>query len=130
MNVQINQRELKQAFERENLVVVKRFGEDRRVNQTTDLEEIYFALLAQDMMQLAAKYKRDIDEIHKIFFEVSCDREKLIKILEGKNVDKWSLLEDLALEGDPNAEGYRYVRSQKGEVAVEQRKYFLEINNQ
>ena len=80
------------------------------------------------MMQLAAKYKRDVDEIHKLFFEVSCDREKLVKILEGKNVDRWSLLEDLALEGDPNTEGFRYVKNLKGEQEVERRRQFLEIN--
>lgn len=49
----------------------------------TNGQEAYFALLAQDLLDLADKYKRDIDEVHKIFFEVSCQRDKLIKVLEG-----------------------------------------------
>jgi len=49
------------------------------------------------MLSLAEKYKRDIEEVHKIFFELSCDRDKLIKYLEGQKVERWLLLEDLAL---------------------------------
>lgn len=38
----------------------------------TEGKEMYFALLAQDLMSIADKYKRDIDDVHKKFFEVSC----------------------------------------------------------
>jgi hypothetical protein len=74
------------------------------------------------------KYKRDIDEIHKLFFEVSGDREKLIRLLEGKSgVERWSLLEDMALKDSPDTEAYRYVKTKKGEHEVERRKEFLEM---
>ena len=49
----------------------------------TEGEVAFFALLASDMLDLAEKYKRDVDDVHRLFFEVSCDREKLIKLLEG-----------------------------------------------
>ena len=52
-------------------------------------EETYFALLAADMLNLADKYKRNVEDIHAIFFEVNCDRELLIKCLEGQTIEKW-----------------------------------------
>lgn len=30
--------------------------------------EAYFALLAQDMLSLAEKFSKDVDEVHKLFF--------------------------------------------------------------
>lgn len=83
LNIQVHQDTLMEAVEKEGIIVYKKFDEDQRNVALTNGEAAYFALLASDMLELADKYKRDIDEIHKIFFEVSCDREKLIKILEG-----------------------------------------------
>ena len=58
----------------------------------TDGEVAFFALLASDMLDLAEKYKRDVDDVHRLFFEVSCDREKLVKLLEGKqSMQKWRM---------------------------------------
>ncbi len=54
----------------------------------TEGESAFFALLAADMLDLAEKYKRDVDDVHKMFFEVCCDREKLVKLLEGQKIDK------------------------------------------
>lgn len=48
----------------------------------------FFALLAQDMMQIAEKYEKDIDEVHKIYYQVSCSREKLVKVLQGDDAQK------------------------------------------
>ena len=64
----------------------------------TDGEVAFFALLASDMLDLAEKYKRDVDDVHRLFFEVSCDRDKLVKLLECKNVQKWEQIEDLAVK--------------------------------
>lgn len=92
----------------------------------TDGEVAFFALLAQDMLDLAEKYKRDVDEVHKLFFEVSCDRDKLVKLLDGqKGVAKWQLIEDLAVKDDPRSDTYQYVVSQKGQDEVEKRRKFL-----
>jgi len=59
---------LKEAFQRENLVVVKRDDEERKPHFVSSAEEMYFALLAADMMELASKYTRDVDEVHNLFF--------------------------------------------------------------
>ena len=90
-------------------------------------EEAYFALLAADLMAIAEKYRRDIEEIHKIFFQLSCDREKLIKVLDGQKVQKWEILEDLAIKNDKTTEEYRYMVHEKGEGEVTKRRMFLEI---
>ena len=49
-------------------------------------------MLAADMLELAEKYQRNVDDVHRMFFEVSLDREKLVKILEGKKLieGKWN----------------------------------------
>jgi hypothetical protein len=83
----LNEEMLMEEVEREGLVIIKKDGDEedhsRQVVKVANGFEAYFALLAQDMMGLADKYKRDVEEVHKIFFELSCDREKLIKFLEG-----------------------------------------------
>jgi hypothetical protein len=76
----------------------------------TDGEEGFFALLASDMLDLAEKYKRDVDDVHRLFFEVSCDREKLVKLLEGKqSVQKWEEILDLAVKDKHDSMAFKYV---------------------
>lgn len=35
-------------------------------------KDAFFALMAQDLLSIAAKYEKDVDEVHKIYFQVSC----------------------------------------------------------
>ena len=96
----------------------------------TDGEVAFFALLASDMLDLAEKYKRDVDDVHRLFFEVSCDREKLVKLLEGKqNVQKWEQIEDLAVKDGQDSMAYKYVMQKRGENEVTKRRRFLEFDN-
>ena len=92
---------MKEAFEKENLVIYKKDDYEKREVSINTGEQAYFALLASDMLSLADKYKRNVEDIHAIFFEVNCDRDLLIKCLEGQNVSKWQPLEDLAIRNDP-----------------------------
>ena len=39
--------------------------------------EAFFALMAMKMMKLAKKYSRKLEDIHGLFFMVSCDFELL-----------------------------------------------------
>lgn len=60
---------------------------DRETQQVRDItqgEEAYFALLAKDMMSLGTLYGVDVNDVHRIFYEVSCDRDSLIKVLKAK----------------------------------------------
>lgn len=119
---------LLEAFKAENLLVYRRDDEEKRTIAVNDGEVAFFALLAQDMLELADKYKRDVDEVHRLFFEVSCDRDRLVKLLEGqKNVQKWALIEDLAVKDQPGSESYKYVLQQKGETEVARRREFLQM---
>jgi hypothetical protein len=85
-------------------------------------------MIAQDMLTLAEKHKKCVNEIHKIFYEVSCDRDQLIKVLEGdKQVVRWSVLEDLALKGKQENEAYQHVMHTMGERETHDRAVFLGI---
>lgn len=87
-----------------------------------------FAMIAQDMMMIADKFEKDIDEVHKLFYQLSCNREKLIKYLQGQEKAPvlWTELEDLALK-DKEGKMYGHVLSMKGEKEVEERIRFLGI---
>ena len=113
-----------EAVQNEGIVVYKKNDDEKRMVNITKGEEAFFALLASDMLELADKYKRDVDEIHKMFFQVNCEREKLIKLLDGQKIEKylyiiyiyrWQLIEDLAIKDDAQAETFKYVVHQKGE---------------
>jgi len=81
-------------------------------------KEAYFALMAKDMLDLAKKYSKDVDEIHKVFYQVSCNREKLVKHLSGdKNAALWTELEDLALK--EHGQMYNHVLKTRGATEVE-----------
>ena len=48
--------------------------------------------------------------MHRLFFEVSCDRDKLVKLLEGKQSEqKWEQIEDLAVKDGHDSMAYKYV---------------------
>lgn len=82
----MNSEELMRAVEKAGLLVYKKDDSERRQVKISSGKEAYFALLAQDMLQIAAKYKRSIEDVHRIFYEVNCDRDRLIKSLEGNKV--------------------------------------------
>ena len=46
-----------------------------------------------------------------------------------KNSLQWSVLEDLEVRDDRDSEAYKHVVEQKGEVEVEMRRSFLEIDS-
>ena len=62
--------------------VVVRDKKSGQENQLLNGQEAVFAMIAQDMISIADKFERDIDEVHKLFYQVSCNRDKLIKILQ------------------------------------------------
>ncbi len=125
-----NAQTLLETVQNEGLIVYKRDDEEKRQIAVTDGEVAFFALLASDMLDLAEKYKRDVDDVHRLFFEVSCDREKLVKLLEGKqNVQKWEQIEDLAVKDGQDSMAYKYVMQKRGENEVTKRRRFLEFDN-
>ena len=72
--------------------------------------------------------------MHKIFYEVSCDREKLIAFLRSgtgdvssEAVKRWQTLEDLALRHSEETPSFKEVLKMKGREEVDIRKAFLQI---
>lgn len=89
----------------------------------------FFSNLAYELEHLSKIYARDIDEIHMLFMEVSCDLGLLKKVLEGEassNTLKWNELEDLAVQSEPGSVEYQFICNQKGRDEVRKRRIFLE----
>lgn len=58
----------------------------------------FYKKLSKELHKLAREYKKDMDVVHMLFMEVSCDLEALKKVLAGDaKKQKWSMLEDLAI---------------------------------
>ena len=125
----VSSQDLLDAVNQEGLIVFRRDDEEKRQVAVTESEAAFFALLAADMLELAEKYKRDVDQVHRLFFEVSCDRERLVKILEGGKsvVDKWDQMEDLAAREGPESQAFKYVMQKKGPNEISKRRKFLEL---
>jgi hypothetical protein len=103
---------------------------DKKTEERVELktgQEAFYALLAQDLLKLAQEYERDVAEVHKIFYQVSCNREKLQAVLEEKLDSKvcWTTLEDLALKNDKSNKAYQVVLMDRGEKEVKEREAFL-----
>jgi seryl-tRNA synthetase len=79
----LNSDQVQEAMKKQDLMVFSRWNNEERQITHDETDKGYFALLASEMLEIADKYKRDVEEVHKIFFEVSCQKDKLIKILEG-----------------------------------------------
>ena len=121
-----NSQDLLSMVESKGIVVTQKETGDKV--QISSGIEAYYALLAQDMMNFAKDYEMDVAEIHKIFYQVSCNREKLKSVLsniKGNENFRWTPLEDLALKNDKNNKAYQVVLNQKGEQAVKEREAFL-----
>ena len=121
--------ELKEPAEEQ--VVAKQELQPEKMNQ----KDALFALIGIKMMKLSQKYNRRLDELHGIFYTVSCDWKRLEQILEshkGTNIEisehQWTMLEDLAVRDDKNSEAYRHVVAKKGDAEVKRRRMFLEID--
>ena len=126
-NINVNSqtsKELKEQAEKSIWVTDKKTEE--RVELKTG-QEAFYALLAQDLLKLAQEYERDVAEVHKIFYQVSCNREKLQAVLEEKLDSKvcWTTLEDLALKNDKSNKAYQVVLMDRGEKEVKEREAFL-----
>ena len=88
-----NSQELIEQVMKQGIVVTKK-DDGQQVNIGSG-QEAYYALLAQDMLNISVKYGRDCGEVHLLFYQVSCNRENLISYLEGqKGIAKWTTLEE------------------------------------
>lgn len=66
-------------------------------HQKEKKKDEFFKILSKELHTLARTYNKQMDEIHMLFMEVCCDLDELKKELAGQGVEKWSVLEDLAI---------------------------------
>lgn len=102
-------------------------------------------------MAVASNYGKDVHHIHKLFYGVSCNYDRLISYLDNENDSKkikemskkelenhkktkkevkpWETLEDLALKGSKETDAYKYVLSNRTAEDIAERKRFLELQD-
>lgn len=103
------------------------------------------------MIAVAAQYGKDVHYIHKLFYGVSCNYERLINYLKNEEATKkikemskedalknkndkkalkpWETLEDLALKGSKDTDAYKYVLSNRTAEDIAERRRFLELSD-
>ena len=74
---------------------------------------------------MAQQYSITDEDINDMFISVSCNKKKLIELLQGNDFTKWNELEDMALGMDTNSPQYKYLLKQKGQDEINRRKKFL-----
>eukprot|EP01022_Parablepharisma_sp_SALTPOND_P004593 TRINITY_DN1205_c0_g1_i2.p5 TRINITY_DN1205_c0_g1~~TRINITY_DN1205_c0_g1_i2.p5 ORF type:complete len:254 (+),score=44.73 TRINITY_DN1205_c0_g1_i2:2701-3462(+) len=77
------------------------------------------------LIELRRKYGKSVEEIKELYSRVSEDLETLKLLLEGKKVQIWTDLEDLALQASAESAEYKSLVKVKGEAEVKKRKKFL-----
>lgn len=105
----LDKNELEKIVKETKIAIIKKNDEEKKTIKIKSGDEAFYALISTDMIQIAEKYKRDVDDVHKIFYQVSGDRDKLIKVLEGQNGHKWELIEDLALKESPESLTFKFL---------------------
>ena len=85
--------------------------------------DAFFALMGIKMVKLSKQYKKTLEELHDLFYSVSCDWGRLDFILNAQREDpvnsakyqeqiekiqnmQWTVLEDLAIRDDKDSEAY------------------------
>lgn len=87
----------------------------------------FFENLSEELRHFSKVYARSIEEIHMLFMEVSCDLGNLHRLLEGRDSTlKWTELEDIAVQSNPESVEYSFICKQRGKEEVEKRRLFLE----
>ena len=123
----VNLDKLKQEVDESGYRIFKQPLADDDVDlelKTTEMtdREAFFSAMAVRMMQLSKKYNRKLEDLHDIFYTVSCDFERLEQVLQQVDGLTWTVLEDLAVRDERDSEAYKHVVEQKTLEQVEKRR--------
>jgi hypothetical protein len=102
-----------------------RINVDKKPIQKT--KDHFFEGLSNSLRDLAKEYSKEMDEMHMLFMEVSCDLGELRSLLKGQKAPKWSMLEDLAIQSEPDSMEFKHICDMKGSNHVHKRRKFLEL---
>jgi hypothetical protein len=89
----------------------------------------FFNSLYEELQHLSRIYVRKVEEIHMMFLEVSCDIQRLKRLLDDDPKaakQKWDELRDLAVQSDPGTAEYQAISNERGQKEVHKRRMFLE----
>jgi hypothetical protein len=101
-------------------------------------QDAMFALIGIRMMKLSQKYNKKLDEMHHLFYSVSCDWDSLEALLQEQQTEsmefespsttiQWTVLEDLAVRDTEESEAYQHIVELKSMQEVKKRRRFLEV---
>ena len=99
----------------------------RTVERFTN-EEGMFKRLMDDLERIGQEYGVEMEEIHKIYFDVSCSKTKLVERLKGQSFTQWNELEDMALEKGTESKEYSFLLKTKGYEEIVRRRRFLGLH--
>ncbi|CAI2367981.1 unnamed protein product [Moneuplotes crassus] len=88
-----------------------------------------FRMLYNELEYLSKIHAIKIDDLHMLFFEVSCDIGRLKKILTSESTSapkRWDELSDLAVLSNFNSVEHKALCKERGPTEVSKRKRFLE----
>ena len=91
-------------------------------------EEKSFVEISQQLTTIAEKYGKDLEEVNKIFTQVSCNYGDLEQyLITNESNLLWNPLEDYALMNlDEETIEFQYLISVKGQDKIDERKKFLQ----
>lgn len=87
----------------------------------------FFEKLSKELKDLSKEYNKDIDQLHLLFMEVSCDLGELKSLLRGEKTTRFTMLEDLALQNEPDSIEFKHISNKYLDHQVQKRRKFLEI---
>lgn len=87
----------------------------------------FFEKLSKELRDLAKEYNKDIDQLHLLFMEVSCDLGELKSLLRGEKASRFTMLEDLALQNEPDSIEFKHINNKYLDHQVQKRRKFLEM---
>ena len=99
----------------------------KALSKTRKLE--LFKKLNEELEFIAKIYSIKITDLHLLFLEVSCDLERLKKVLTNDpeaNKQKWDELSDLAIQNQKESIEYKAICQERGINEVLKRRKFLE----
>ena len=118
----------KKGSEKQSIGKGKKTGKMEKARKKEEEKELDLNLIKKELKRLQGTYKLKVDELSEMYTKVSGDFKELEKLLEGKDVEVWDELEDLALQSSPHSKEYAYLLREKGHLQVNKRNHFLKFN--
>ena len=122
--------DLKDFIGKNAKVIIHNSGDKRTfessLSKINSDEEEFFKVITNELESLWVKYDKPIEEMHTYWMEANWDMDDLKKVLSG-HTQKWTTLEDLAVQSDPGTQEFQWVETFKGQEEILKRRKFFEL---